>query len=56
MRADEADVDAVEVVDDEHDDEQRQDVALDLGHGAGQGVAVISGRRSEGVVHLQISH
>jgi hypothetical protein len=30
VRADEADVDAVEVVDDEHDDEQRQDVALDL--------------------------
>ncbi len=56
MRADEADVDAVQVVDDEHDDEQRQDVALDLGHGAGQGVAFIPGRRSEGIVHLRISH
>ncbi len=36
VRADEADVDAVDVIDNEHDDEQRQDMALDLRHGDGQ--------------------
>nr|BFE89733.1 hypothetical protein GCM10020185_02690 [Pseudomonas brassicacearum subsp. brassicacearum] len=51
MGAHEADVHAVDVVDDKHDDEQRQDVALDLGDGRQQH-RIRSGIRLEaGCVH-----
>ncbi|MNP07145.1 hypothetical protein D3C76_991590 [compost metagenome] len=56
MGTHEADVHTVDVIDDKHDDEQRQDVALDLGNGRQQH-RIRSGIRLEaGCVHWFFSH
>jgi hypothetical protein len=54
--ADETDVHAINVIDDEHDDEQRQDVAFDFGDGGLQRLIGVVVHPGDGCIHCVFSH